>query len=47
LLADAGVIAPTAVADHQPGEALATELATERTRYTQAIMDVLCPDLPA
>jgi hypothetical protein len=47
LLAEAGVIAPTAVADHQPGEALAAALATERTRYTQAIMDVLCPDLSA
>jgi hypothetical protein len=47
LLAEAGVVVPGAVADHQPDAALAADLATERTRYTQAIMDVLCPDVKA
>lgn len=44
LLADNGIIAPTAVADHQPGEALAAALETERSRYTAALMEALCPD---
>jgi hypothetical protein len=43
LLADNGVIVPGAVADHQPGPALAAELETERTRYTNALMTALCP----
>lgn len=43
LLADHGIIAPGAVADHQPGPALAAELETERTRYTNALMEALCP----
>ncbi|MFZ4688379.1 MAG: hypothetical protein ACOYLS_03980 [Polymorphobacter sp.] len=43
LLADNNIIVPGAVADHQPGGALAAELATERTRYTSALMLALCP----
>ena len=43
LLAEHGIIAPGVIADHQPGPALTTELATERTRYTQALMTALCP----
>ena len=43
LLADHGITAPGAVADHQPGPALAAELETERTRYTNALMEALCP----
>ena len=43
LLADNGIIAPTAVANHQPGPDLATELVAERTRYTAALMEALCP----
>jgi hypothetical protein len=43
LLADHGVIVPGAVADHQPGPALAAELETERARYTDALMGALCP----
>ncbi len=47
LLTQAGVIAPGAVADHQPSGPLAQELETERLRYTKSILSVLCPDLPA
>jgi hypothetical protein len=43
LLADHGVLALGAVADHQPGEALAAELQTERDRYTTALLESLCP----
>lgn len=43
LLAEHGVLVPGAVADHQPGPALAVELETERDRYTAAIMEALCP----
>jgi hypothetical protein len=43
LLAEHGVLVPGLVADHQPGPALAAELETERTRYTSAIMEALCP----
>lgn len=43
LLTDSGIIAPGAVADHQPGKALAGELETERGRYTRALMEALCP----
>jgi hypothetical protein len=43
LLADHGVLVPGEVADHQPGPALTAELETERTRYTAAIMEALCP----
>jgi hypothetical protein len=43
LLAEHGILAPGAVADHQPGPALAAELETERTRYTGALMESLCP----
>lgn len=43
LLSDNGIIIPGAVADHQPGPALAAELETERTRYTNALMTALCP----
>jgi hypothetical protein len=43
LLADHGVLVPGAVADHQPGPALAAELEIERTRYTAAIIESLCP----
>ena len=45
LLTQAGVIAPNAVADHQPAGDLAKELETERMRYTKSILFVLCPDL--
>jgi hypothetical protein len=47
LLTEAGVLAPGAVADHQPRGELAQELETERKRYTRSILSVLCPDLPA
>ncbi|OYU13973.1 MAG: hypothetical protein CFE37_13395 [Alphaproteobacteria bacterium PA4] len=43
LLADHGIIAPGAVADHQPGPALAAELDAERARYTRALMETLSP----
>lgn len=43
LLADNGIIAPMAVANHQPGPDLAAELLAERTRYTAALMEALCP----
>lgn len=43
LLAEHGVLVPGAVADHQPGPALAAELLAERTRYTGALMEALCP----
>jgi hypothetical protein len=45
LLTEAGVLAPGAVADHQPKGQLAAELETERMRYTKSILSVLCPDL--
>lgn len=43
LLAENNILVPGAVADHQPGPALAAELETERTRYTNALMGALCP----
>lgn len=43
LLAENGIVAPSAVRDHQPGPALAAELETERLRYTNALMTALCP----
>lgn len=43
LLAENGIIAPEAVANHQPGPELAAELLAERTRYTAALMEALCP----
>ena len=43
LLAENGIVAPGAVADHQPGAALTVELEAERGRYTAALMEALCP----
>ena len=43
LLADNGIIAPFAVANHQPVSDLAAELLAERTRYTTSLMEALCP----
>lgn len=43
LLAEHNIIQPNAVTDHQPGAALADELATERSRYTMSVMEALCP----
>ncbi len=43
LLEANGIVVPGAVADHQPGPDLAETLATERARYTGALMAALCP----
>jgi|GEM_PF-2653093 len=47
LLADAGIVAPGAVAAHQPGEALAKDLETERRAFAKSLMAVLCPETAA
>lgn len=47
LLVENHVIVPDAVADHQPGPALAAALDAERGRYTRALMAALCPDDPS
>lgn len=43
LLAEHNIVQPNAVTDHQPGAALADELAIERSRYTASLMEALCP----
>ncbi|WP_416907968.1 MAG: hypothetical protein ACMVO5_13285 [Polymorphobacter sp.] len=45
LLAEAGVMVPNAVSDHQPTGALAEDLARERERYATALTTALAPDI--
>ena len=47
LLAEAGIVAPVAVASHQPDETLAKELEADRRAFAKSLMAALCPETAA